>query len=108
VNNEEFPVKGNLLTGWQTARLNGKLWLELQMRRDVFPDVDCTLYLKLPDGRTETMDLTPIGSAFSSRDFVAQVDLGTIGNPSVIAFAAEIKQGTFLVSKTGWHILILN
>lgn len=107
VNNEEFPVKGNLLTGWRTARLNDKLWLDLKMKRDILPDLDCTLYLKLPDGQTDRMTLDPIGSVFSSRDFVAQVDLAALGNPSVIAFAAEIKQGGFLVSKTGWHILVL-
>jgi|SRR6266498_1660116 len=107
VNNEEFPIKGNLLTGWQTARLNDKMWLDLQMKRDILPDLDCTLYLKTPNGRTTKMDLTPIGSIFSSRDFVAQVDLTAFDNPSVIAFAAEIKQGGLLVSKTGWHILVL-
>jgi LmbE family N-acetylglucosaminyl deacetylase/glycosyltransferase involved in cell wall biosynthesis len=107
VYNEEFPVKGNLLTGWQAAHLNDKMWLDLHMKRDILPDLDCTLYLKLPDGRTERMALAPIGSVFSSRDFVAQVDLAALGNPSVIAFAAEIKQGGFLVSKNGWHILVL-
>ncbi|HEX9331905.1 MAG TPA: PIG-L family deacetylase, partial [Anaerolineales bacterium] len=107
VNNEEFPIKGNLLTGWQTARFNDKIWLDLQMKRDILPDLDCTLRLKLTDGRTNTMDLHPIGSIFSSRDFVAQVDLTALGNPSVVAFAAEIRQGGFLVSKTGWHILVL-
>lgn len=107
VNNEEFPVRGNLLTGWRAVHLHDKMWLDLHMKRDILPDLDCTLYLKLPDGRTERMALDPIGSVFSSRDFVAQVDLATLGNPSVIAFAAEIKQGGFLVSKTGWHILVL-
>jgi hypothetical protein len=63
--------------------------------------------LKLPDGRTERMALDPIGSVFASRDFVAQIDLAALGNPSVIAFAAQIKQGGFIVSKTGWHILVL-
>jgi len=53
------------------------------------------------------MDLVPIGSIFSSRDFVTQIDLAALGNPSVMAFAAEIKQGGFLVTKTGWHILVL-
>jgi len=107
VNNEGFPVKGNLMIGWQTARLNDKIWLDLRMKRDILPDLDCILSVKLPDGRTYRMDLVPIGSIFSSRDFVTQVDLATLGNPSVIAFAAEIKQGGFLVTKTGWHILVL-
>lgn len=106
-NNEEFPVRGNLLTGWQTARLKNKLWLNLQMKRDILPDLDCNLYLKLPDGRTNKLDLTPIGSVISSRVFVAQVDLAALGNPSVVAFAVELKQGGILVSKTGWHILDL-
>lgn len=106
-NNEEFPVRGNLLTGWQTARLNDKLWLDLQMRRDILPDLNCNLYLKLPDGRTDKIGLAPIGPVFSSRVFVAQVDLAALGNPSVIAFAVELKQGGILVSKTGWHILDL-
>jgi LmbE family N-acetylglucosaminyl deacetylase/glycosyltransferase involved in cell wall biosynthesis len=107
VSNEEFPVKGDLLTGWQAAHLNDKLWLDLHMKRDILPGLDCTLYLKLPDGRTERMALDPIGSVFASRDFVAQIDLAALGNPSVIAFAAQIKQGGFIVSKTGWHILVL-
>jgi LmbE family N-acetylglucosaminyl deacetylase len=107
VNNEGFPVKGNLMIGWQTARLGDKIWLDLQMKRDMLPDLDCILSVKLPDGRTHRMDLAPIGSIFSSRDFVTQVDLATLGNPSVIAFAAELKQGGFLVTKTGWHILVL-
>jgi LmbE family N-acetylglucosaminyl deacetylase/glycosyltransferase involved in cell wall biosynthesis len=107
VYDEEFPVKGNLLTGWQAAHLNDKMWLDLHMKRDMLPDLDCTLYLKLPDGRTEKLALDPIGSVFASRDFVAQVDLATLGNPSVIAFATEIRQGGFLVSKNGWHILVL-
>jgi len=106
-NNEEFPIKGNLLSGWKAVHLNDKLWLDLHMKRDILPDLDCTLYLKLPDGRTERIALDPIGYLFSSRDFVAQVDLAALGNPSVIAFAAEIKQGGFLVSKNGWHILVL-
>ena len=105
--NEEFPIKGDLLTGWQTARLKDKLWLDLQMKKDIFPAVTCTLYLKLPDGRTVKMNLSPIGSVFSPRDFVAQIDLPTLGNPSTLAFAAEIRQSRFLASKTGWHILIL-
>jgi LmbE family N-acetylglucosaminyl deacetylase len=107
VNNEGFPVKGNLMIGWQTARLGDKIWLDLQMKRDMLPDLDCIVSVKLPDGRTHRMDLAPIGSIFSSRDFVTQVDLATLGNPSVIAFAAELKQGGFLVTKTGWHILVL-
>jgi hypothetical protein len=53
------------------------------------------------------MNLSAIGSVFSPRDFVAQLDLLTLGNPSALAFAAEIKQSRFLASKTGWHILIL-
>jgi len=107
VSNEEFPVKGGLLTGWQAAHLNDKMWLDLHMKRDILPGLDCTLYLKLPDGRTERMALDPIGSVFASRDFVAQIDLAALGNPSAIAFAAQIKQGGFIVSKTGWHILVL-
>ena len=107
VYSEEFPVKGNLLMGWLAAHLNDKIWLDLHMKRDILPDLDCTLYLKLPDGRTERMVLDPIGSVFSARDFVAQVDLAALGNPSAIAFDSEIKQGGFLVSKTGWHILVL-
>jgi LmbE family N-acetylglucosaminyl deacetylase len=107
VSNEGFPVKGNLMIGWQTARLSDKIWLDLQMKRDMFPDVDCILSVKLPDGRTYRMDLEPMGSIFSSRDFVTQVNLADFGNPSVIAFAAEIKQGGFPVTKTGWHILVL-
>lgn len=107
VNNEGFPVKGNLLTGWQTARLNDNMWLDLQMKRDILPDLDGTVRLKLPNGRTDTMDLEPIGSIFSARDFVLQVNLADLGNPSVVAFAVEIKQGGFTVSKTGWHVLVL-
>jgi hypothetical protein len=107
LNNEEFPIRGDLLAGWQTARLKDKLWLDLQMKTDIFPALSCTLYLKLPDGRTVKMNLSAIGSVFSPRDFVAQLDLLTLGNPSALAFAAEIKQSRFLASKTGWHILIL-
>jgi LmbE family N-acetylglucosaminyl deacetylase/glycosyltransferase involved in cell wall biosynthesis len=107
VNNEEFPVKGNLLIGWQAAHLNDKVWLDLRMKRDILPDLDCTLYLKLPDGRTEKLALDPIGSVFASRDILAQIDLANLGNPSVIAFAAQIEQGGFIVSKTGWHVLVL-
>ncbi|HLO18169.1 MAG TPA: PIG-L family deacetylase [Anaerolineales bacterium] len=107
INYEEFPIRGDLLTGWQTARLNDKVWLDLQMKRDILPDLDCTLYLKLPDGQTKKMNLVPIGPLFSSRDFVAQIDITTLGKPSVLAFAAEVRQGRFLISKTGWHILVL-
>jgi LmbE family N-acetylglucosaminyl deacetylase len=107
VNKEEFPVKGNLLVGWQAAHLNDKLWLDLRMKRDILPDLDCTLYLKLPDGRTEKLALDPTGSVFASRNILAQIDLANLGNPSVIAFAAQIEQGGFIVSKTGWHILVL-
>lgn len=108
VNNEGFPVEGNLLTGWQTARLNDNMWLDLQMKRDILPDLVGTVHLKLPNGRTDTMDLEPIGSIFSARDFVLQVNLSALGNPSVVAFAVEIKQGGFIVSKTGWHVLVLH
>lgn len=107
VNNEDFPVKGNLITGWQMTRVDDKIWLAPQMKRDILPDLDCTVYLKLPDGRTNRLYLTPINSVFSPREFGVQVDLSTLGDPSVIAFAAEIKQGGIIVSKTGWHILVL-
>jgi len=88
--------------------LKNILWLNLDVRRDVLPDVKCTLYVKLPNGQTERINLTPTGSIFSSRVYLGQVDLTTLGNPSVLAFAAEIKQGGVLLSKTGWHMLILN
>jgi LmbE family N-acetylglucosaminyl deacetylase len=106
--NEDYLVKGNMFIGWQTVRLKNILWLNLDVRRDVLPDVKCTLYVKLPNGQTERINLTPTGSIFSSRVYSGQVDLTTLGNPSVLAFAAEIKQGGVLISKTGWHMLILD
>lgn len=107
LNNEEFSVKGSLLMGWQTARLNDKIWLDLQVQRNLFPDLRCVVYLKLPNGLTKEIDLKPIGSVFAARDFIAHLDLTALGNPSVLAFAAQIKQGGVLIVKTGWHILVL-
>ena len=107
LNNEEFSVKGSLLMGWQAARLNDKMWLDLQVQRDIFPVLRCVVYLKLPDGQTKEIDLKPIGSVFATREFIAQLDLSALGNPSVLAFAAQIKQGGMLIVKTGWHILVL-
>jgi len=106
--NEDYPVRGNMFIGWQTIRLNNILWLDLAVRRDILPDEQCILYVKLPNGETEKIKLMPTGSIFSSRGFSAQVDLTALGNPSVLAFAAEITQGGVLVSKTGWHMLVLN
>jgi len=53
------------------------------------------------------MVLDQICSVFASRYLLLLIDLAALGNPSVIAFAAQIKQGGFTVSKTGWHILVL-
>jgi LmbE family N-acetylglucosaminyl deacetylase len=106
--NEDYLVKGNMFIGWQTVRLKNILWLNLDLRTDVFPDEKCTLYVKLPNGQTEKINLTATGSIFSSRIYSAQVDLATLGNPSVLAFAAEVRQAGILLSKTGWHMLILN
>ena len=106
--NEDFPIKGHMFLGWQTIRLNDKLWLYLDVQRDMFPAEKCTLYVKLPSGQTEKINLTPTGSIFSSRVYSAQVDLASLGNPTVLAFAAQITQGGGLMSKTGWHMLVLN
>ena len=106
--NEDYPVRGNMFIGWQTIRLNNILWLDLAVRRDILPDEQCILYVKLPNGETEKIKLMPTGSIFSSVGYSAQVDLTALGNPSVLAFAAEITQGGVLVSKTGWHMLVLN
>jgi LmbE family N-acetylglucosaminyl deacetylase len=105
--NDDYLVKGNMFIGWQTVRLKNILWLNLDVRRDMLPDEKCTLFVKLPNGQTESIKLIPTGSIFSSRVYSANVDLTSLGNPSVLAFAAEVKQGGILLSKTGWHMLIL-
>jgi hypothetical protein len=106
--NEEFPVKGSMFMGWQTVRFDKTLRLGLVVNRDLLPGLECTLYLKLPNGETDRMVLKPDRLLISARELWAQVDLAALGNPSVVAFAAEIRQGGVLLSKTGWHVLILD
>jgi hypothetical protein len=104
---EDLSVKGNSLIGWQAVRAGDNISLTLEMRRDILPDVSCVLRLKFPNGDLEKMTLYPSGSSFAPRIFQAQLDLASLNYPSVFSFATEIHQAGIVISKTGWHILLI-
>jgi len=104
---EDLSVKGNSLIGWRAVRADNDISLTLEMRRDILPDVSCVLRLKFPNGDLEKMTLYPSGSSFAPRIFRARLDLASQSYPSVFSFAAEIHQAGIMISRTGWHILLI-
>jgi len=94
------------LVGLQVTRLDNLLWLTAETRQPLFPGLRYRLLVKLPNG--ETRSATWPGSAIRTgrSTFTFQLDLAEIGDPEVLGFAAEVRQGATL-DRTSWHFVTL-
>lgn len=103
------------LVGLHVARVDNLLWLTAETRHALFPGVRYTLMVKLPNGDTLTATWPGNASRLSANTFTFPLNLDEIDNQeaeeetplSMLAFAAEVRQGIVL-DRTAWHFIMLS
>lgn len=103
---DNLPVRGNAIVDWQINRLGNTLLLEVQTKRELLPGRELLLVTKLPNGHTQVIKLSAAWP-FGKNVHVVQMDLSEWGTPTVIGIAVEMREGRFVISESGWHILML-
>jgi LmbE family N-acetylglucosaminyl deacetylase len=103
----DLPVRGNAIEGWQIGRLGDAILLKVQARRELLPVGQLLLRIKLPDGGTRSFVLAPAGPLFGPADYLTQLDLAELGHPEALGISAELREGSVIISESGWHILTL-
>lgn len=94
------------LVGLRVGRVGDNLWLTADVRGPLIAGLRYRLIVKLPDGQTRTFTWPGDAVRSGRSTFTALLSLEALGQPPVLAFAAEIKQGATL-DRTGWHFVIL-
>lgn len=102
---DDLPVRGNAIEDWQIARVGDALVLKVRTRREMFPGQRLLLWIKTPDGHSQTLTLQPDGWLLGPTTHLGQFDLADLGHPAVIALSVEMREGRFIVSESGWQVL---
>ena len=108
-NNEStsrMMLAGADLVSWNITRLGDHLLLTANTRGKLLPGLQYRILVKTPSGETKIIkhknpDTLPGRSSFS-----AKINLEELGDPNMLAFAAEVQQG-LTMDRTGWYFLEL-
>jgi len=95
------------LIGLHVARLDNLLWLTAETRHSLFRGIRYTLMVKLPNGDTLTAAWPGDAVRLSRNTFTFPLNLDEIGDPDVLGFAAEVRQGVVL-DHSAWHFITLH
>jgi LmbE family N-acetylglucosaminyl deacetylase len=90
------------LVGVKVGRLGDYLWLSADTRNRLFAGLRYRMTVKLPDGRTRVLTWPGTAPLADPNQFTASLNLAELGHPTLIGFAAEVRQGATL-DWTGWH-----
>lgn len=94
------------LVGLQVGRAGDQLTLTAETRAPLFGGFRYRIVVKLPDGHTRIVRWPGPALRSGRSSFTALLNLADLGNPPVIAFAADVSQGATL-DRTGWQFVIL-
>lgn len=94
------------LVGWKIARLGNTLLLTAEARGPLVPGVHYRILVKTPGGQTRIFTSRSPEMALNYRSFTVQIDLEELGEPPVLAMAADAQQ-TVTLDRTGWYFLAL-
>lgn len=99
-------LEGADLIALEAARFGDQLWLTAIARGPLLPGLRYQFLVKLPTGQTLTLPLMSGAIRSSRASFGVQLDLVALDQPTLLAVAAESRQGATL-DRTAWHLLAL-
>lgn len=106
LNTRQMVVAGADLVAWKFTRLGDILLVTADTRGRMIPGLKYRIMIKTPDGSTSIYNHEFEDRFINTRSFSAKIDLAGLGNPSVLAVAADIQQGMTL-DRTGWYFIEL-
>jgi glycosyltransferase involved in cell wall biosynthesis/LmbE family N-acetylglucosaminyl deacetylase len=99
-------LAGADLVSWRVMRMGSILYLGAETRGPTSQKLDCRILIKVPGGDTLLVSRPDVFTLLAGNQFGTFLDLGDLGNPSIIGFSAETWQGIML-DQTAWHFICL-
>ena len=99
-------IAGADILGWQVRRSGSTLWFIVKTRGRLAPELDYSIFIKTPDGKTQVIDCNGPDHRWAANAFYAKVDLAQLGSPSVVGLSAESSQ-KMVLDRTAWHFWVV-
>lgn len=99
-------VPGTDLVGWEIARLSDVLVLKADTRGKLVAGMQYRILIKTSDGDTRVYTPNSSEMVLGASSFSVIIHLDDLGEPEVLGFAAEVRNGITL-DRSGWNFVVL-
>ncbi len=99
-------MAGADILDWQVRRSGATLWFIVKTRGRLAPELDYSIFIKTPDGKTQVIDCNGPDHRWAPNAFYAKVDLAQLGSPPVVGLSAESSQ-KMVLDRTAWHFWVV-